>query len=62
MLEGDPGFIGRGLEIEDGLSAYGRGGKSGYQRQQRLPLEGGKVGVLYRRRNWIEQGHLQKLS
>ena len=57
MLAGDPLFVGGGLEVENRLPANRRGGKAGDQRQQRLPLEGGKVGVLDRRRDGIEQGH-----
>ena len=62
MLAGDPGFIGGGFEIEDRVAAHGRGGKTGDEGQQRLPLQGGKVGVFHRRRNGIEQGHTQRPS
>ena len=51
-----------GLQIENRVAANGRGGKAGNQSQQRLPLEGGKVGVFDRRRNGIEQRHVQELS
>jgi hypothetical protein len=57
VLAGDPGFVGRGLEVENRVAADGRGGKAGDQSQQRLPLESGKVGVFNRRRNGIEQRH-----
>ena len=57
MLAGDPLFVGRGSQIENRVAAHGRSGKAGHQRQQRLPLESGKVGVHHRRRNGIEQGH-----
>jgi hypothetical protein len=36
------------------VAADGRRGKTGDQGQQRLPLEGGKIGVFDRRRDGIE--------
>ena len=57
MLARDPRFIGRGPRGENRLAAHGRGGKAGHERQQRLPLESGQIGVLDRRRNGIEQRH-----
>ena len=57
VLAGDPGFVGGGLEVENRLTTDRRGGKTGDQRQKRLPFESGKVGELHRRRNGIEQGH-----
>ncbi len=62
MLASNPDFVGRGLQVENRLPAHRRSGKAGHQRQQRLPLQSGKVGVQHRRRNGIKKGHCQKLS
>ena len=48
-------FVGGRAQIENRVAADGRGGKTGHERQQRLPLESGEVGVHDRRRNGIEQ-------
>ncbi len=45
MLEGDPGFVGGGFEIENRLTANRGRGKARDESQQRLPFESGKVGV-----------------
>ncbi len=63
VLVGDPGFVSRRLEIENCVAAHRRRGKAGDEGKQRLPLEGGKVGVFDWRRDGIEQGHgVQELS
>ena len=52
MLARDPVLVGRRLKREDRLAADGRSGKSGNEREQRLPLEGGEVGVSRPATEW----------
>lgn len=57
MLGADPLFIGGRTNGEEGIAADGGGGEGGDEGEQRLPLEGGEVGVFDRRRNGIEERH-----
>jgi len=57
VLAGDPVGIGGWAEAENGRTADRRGGKAGHEREQRLPLESGEVGIGNRRGDGIEQGH-----
>ncbi len=59
MLVRDPCLVSGGLEGENGRAADRRSGETGHQRQQRLPLESGEVGVRDGRRDGIEQRHGQ---
>jgi len=61
VLAADPIFVDGRVQREDRLAAYRRRGETGNQRQKRLPLERGKISVLGRRRNGIEERHLQEL-
>jgi hypothetical protein len=55
MLVSDPGVIGGW--VEDGVAAHGRGSEAGDKCEERLPLEGGEVGVFYRGRDGVEERH-----
>jgi len=57
MLTLDPFFIGRGMQRENRITTNWRRGETRDQREQRLPLERGKINVLDRRRNWIDKRH-----
>ena len=57
VLARDPRLVGGGAEGEDGFAADGGCGEAGQEREQRLPLEGGSVGVFDRGRDGIEQRH-----
>jgi hypothetical protein len=61
MLMGDPGFVGGGSEIENCVAANGGRGETGDEGEERLPLDGDKVGMFNGRRDGIEQGHGQPL-
>ena len=57
VLGGDPGLVRGGPEGEDGLAADRRARKASNQSKEKIPLEGGGVGVLNGRRDGIEEGH-----
>ena len=52
----DPGLVGGGAEGEDGFAADGGCGVAGEEGEQRLPLEGGDVGVFDRETGWDRAG------
>jgi len=58
VLEGDPGLVGARLEVEDGGATDGGCGETGDEGEERVPLEGGEVGVFDGRRDGIEEGHV----
>jgi hypothetical protein len=60
VLALDPFFIGRGMQRENRVAANRRRGETRDQSEQRLPLKRYKIGVLYRRRNWIDKRHRQE--
>ena len=62
MLLADPLLVSGGSQSEDSFTADRGRGKAGDEGEQRLPLEGGEVGVFDGRRNGIEERHLQALS
>ena len=61
VLAADPGVVGGGAEVEDGVAADGRSGLAGDEGEERLPFEGGEVGVFYRVRDGVEERHVQVL-
>jgi len=57
VLAGDPGLVCGGPEREDCFAANGGCGIAGEEYKQGFPFEGCGVGVFYRSRDGIEQGH-----
>ena len=58
VLTADPGFVRGWTKVENRVAADGGRGEAGDERQQRLPLEGGVVGMFNRGRDGIEERHL----